>query len=44
MGHNQEDLLGLGKIFSMLSYLALFEEDYEALDCEIQDETIDFYY
>ena len=23
MGHNQEDLLGLGKIFSMLSYLAL---------------------
>ena len=24
MGHNQEDLLGLGKIFSMLSYLALF--------------------
>ena len=42
MGHNQEDLLGLGKIFSMLSYLALFEEDYEALDCEIQDEQLTF--
>lgn len=40
MGHNREDLLGLGKIFSMLSYLALFEENYEALDCEIQDDRL----
>lgn len=42
MGHNEEDLLGLGKIFFMLSYLALFEEDYEALDCEIQDDQLVF--
>ena len=42
MGHNREDLLGLGKIFSMLSYLALFNEDYEALDCEIQDDQLAF--
>lgn len=42
MGHNQEDLLGLGKIFSMLSYLALFNEDYETLDCEIQDDQLTF--
>ena len=42
LGHNQEDLLGLGKIFSMLSYLCLFEEDYEPLDCEIQDEQLLF--
>ena len=42
MGHNQEDLLGLGKIFSMLSYLALFNEDYEALNCEIQDDQLAF--
>ena len=42
MGHNREDLLGLGKIFSMLSYLALFNEDYEALNCEIQDDQLAF--
>ena len=34
--------LGLGKIFSMLSYLALFNEDYEALNCEIQDDQLAF--
>lgn len=42
MGHNREDLLGLGKIFSMLSYLALFNEDYESLNCEIQDDQLAF--
>lgn len=42
MGHNKEDLLGLGKIFSMLSYLTLFEENYEALNCEIQDDQLVF--
>ena len=42
MGHNQEDLLGLGKIFSMLSYLCLLEDNYEPLDCEIQDENLVF--
>ena len=36
MGHNREDLLGLGKIFSMLSYLALFNEDYEALNNRVR--------
>lgn len=29
MGHNQEDLVGLGMIFSMLSYLSLFNGEYE---------------
>ena len=42
LGHNQEDLLGLGKILSMLSYLCLFEEGYEPLNCEILDEQIIF--
>lgn len=42
MGHNQEDLLGLGKIFSMLSYLCLLENDYEPMNCEIQDENLVF--
>lgn len=42
LGHNQEDLLGLGKIFSMLSYLALFQEDYEPVNCEIQDNNLVF--
>ena len=42
MGHNQEDLLGLGKIISMLSYLTLFKEDYEPLDCEIKNDQLVF--
>ena len=42
MGHNKEDLLGLGKIVSMLSYLTLFEEEYEVLNCENQDNQLVF--
>ncbi|MDO4337921.1 MAG: ribonuclease H-like domain-containing protein [Eubacteriales bacterium] len=29
LGHNREDLLGLGNIFSMLSYLALYQGDFD---------------
>ena len=42
LGHNREDLLGLGKIFSMLSYLSLFHEEYEPVNCEIQDNNLLF--
>ncbi|MEQ2372185.1 ribonuclease H-like domain-containing protein [Blautia sp. CLA-JM-H16] len=42
LGHNKEDLIGLGKIFSMLSYLALFHEEYEPVNCEIQDNNLVF--
>lgn len=34
MGHNKEDLLGLGRIFSMLSYRMLFEGKYEPLEAD----------
>ena len=42
MGHNQEDLFGLGKIISMLSYLTLFKEDYDVLNCEIINDQLIF--
>ena len=42
LGHNQEDLIGLGRIFSILFYLALFHEEYEPVNCEIQDNNLVF--
>lgn len=35
LGHNEEDLLGLGKIVSMLGYLALFDGNYSVRECRI---------
>lgn len=37
LGHNQEDMMGLGKIFSMLSYLALYRGDYNPAHMEITE-------
>lgn len=37
IGHNLEDVLGLGKIFMMLGYLKLYEGDYEILSAEPDD-------
>ena len=42
LGHNCEDLLGLGKIFSMLSYLELFEDSWEISDCRQDEELVLF--
>ncbi len=37
MGHNEEDMLGLGRIFSMLAYPALTTEGYEPLSAFLED-------
>ena len=29
LGHNLEDVLGLGRIFDMLGYLCIYDGDYE---------------
>lgn len=42
LGHNQEDLMGLGRIFEMLAYKNFFEGGYEPLSCMIQDEEVIF--
>lgn len=40
LGHNQEDLLGLGIIFELLKYLCLFEKDYQPLKAELEDQEL----
>lgn len=40
LGHNREDLLGLGKIFSMLSYLCLYQGEYALMRAETQGEQL----
>ena len=40
MGHNEEDMLGLGRIFSMLSYSALSSEGYEPLSAFLEDQKL----
>lgn len=40
LGHNLEDLLGLGYIFHMLSYLTLLEGNYRVNSAEFQDERL----
>lgn len=37
LGHNREDLEGLGRILSMLGYLCLFKKDYQVEDCSYQE-------
>ena len=43
LGHNQEDLLGLGKIFYLLSYLCLYEGKYEAIKAETDQNELILY-
>lgn len=38
LGHNYEDLMGLGSIFSMLAYKNLFEGNYQPIACSVQNE------
>ena len=40
IGHNLEDILGLGKIYMMLGYLCLFEGDYEVACADLDDESL----
>lgn len=37
LGHNREDLLGLGAVFSMLGYKSLLEGNYEPSEASVQD-------
>lgn len=40
LGHNQEDLMGLGSVFCMLSYLCLYTGMYEPVHAEINDDLL----
>lgn len=40
LGHNLEDVLGLGKIYLMLGYLCLFDGEYEPYYAELEDENL----
>lgn len=40
LGHNQEDLLGLGKVFEMLGYLCLTEGNYSVSDARFDGERL----
>ena len=40
LGHNLEDVLGLGKIFDMLGYLCIYDGDYEVTYSEFDGENL----
>lgn len=42
LGHNQEDLTGLGHIFSMLRYLCFYDGNYQIKHCRQQEERLIF--
>ena len=42
LGHNREDLFGLGAVFSMLGYKALLSGNYEPSEASVQDGQIIF--
>ena len=42
LGHNLEDVLGLGRIFEMLSYLCIYDSEYEVTYAEADEEVIIF--
>ena len=42
LGHNQEDLIGLGKIFQMISYLCLWDGEYDIVRTEFDGERLIF--
>ena len=40
MLHNEEDLLGLGQIFQMLSYLCLYRGEYKIASCAYEEDSL----
>ena len=40
MGHNEEDLLGLGKIYPLLSFRKLYDGEYHPKHCEVIDQEL----
>lgn len=42
LGHNQEDLIGLVRIFEMLSYKNFFEGAFQPISCMVQEEEVIF--
>ena len=40
MGHNEEDLLGLGTIFSLLAYKKLYDGEYHPKQCVILEQEL----
>ncbi len=42
LGHNLEDVLGLGRIFEMLGYLCLYDSDYKITCTEADEEAVIF--
>lgn len=40
LGHNLEDVLGLGRIFEMLGYLCIYDSKYEVTYAEFDDENL----
>ena len=40
MGHNEEDLLGLGKIFFLLAYKKLYDGEYTPIQCTIIEQEL----
>ena len=40
LGHNLEDVLGLGRIFEMLGYLCIYDSKYEVTYSELDDENL----
>ena len=40
LGHNLEDVLGLGRIFEMLGYLCIYNSEYEVTYAELDDENL----
>ena len=43
MGHNEEDLLGLGTIFSLLAYKKLYDGEYHPKQCVILEQEIQIF-
>lgn len=42
LGHNLEDVLGLGRIFEMLGYLCIYDSEYEVTYAEADEENVIF--
>ena len=40
LGHNLEDVLGLGRIFEMLNYLCIYDSEYEVTYAEYDGENL----
>ena len=40
MGHNEEDLLGLGRIFELLAYNRIYDGDYRPIQCTLMEQEL----